>query len=250
MVCVPVDSLDELLLLLVTRVSSFHGLDLLLGEQQLLGLICLLQVLDLELVEVLLALDRLEDGGDGLHQRAAGYEDGVEEPVPYQLEAAGQHDESAGVDEDLNPDVPHFSPEYHHLPQVDERGVAVGDDLGLLLTLQQLLHEIVVLPLLQDVGVNKDDQLQDGLGQTELILDLAPLDLVAEQVLREGHVLAPEADLGEPDDVVREVVDETADGRDHLHDLDVDVQLGVVDVLVNLVYLVQPQQEPEDLPTV
>ena len=35
-----------------------------------------------------------------------------------------------------------------------------------------------------------------------------------------------------------------------IRDLDVDVQLGVVDVLVNLVYLVQPQQEPEDLPTV
>jgi len=49
-----------------------------------------------------------------------------------------------------------------------------------------------------------------------LIFDFAPFPFLFEKVLREWNILSNKANFAKPNDVVCEVIDETANARDHL----------------------------------
>ena len=68
-----------------------------------------------------------------------------------------------------------------------------------------------VLVGLHPQGHREDKQLEQNLEEGEVVLDPAPLDLDAKYLLGEGHRFLKEAYLREPDDVVREEVNERED---------------------------------------
>ena len=80
-----------------------------------------------------------------------------------------------------------------------------------IIALTQQLHQSLVLKILDVQSVDVNDELKNRLQQRELVLDFAPLNPVPPNFLTEGHILADEPNLGQPDDVVCEVVDKTAD---------------------------------------
>ena len=100
------------------------------------------------------------------------------------------------------------------------------------------------------MDVHEDYQLHHRLAKTKLILHMAPFPSLAEEQGRERYVLADEPDFGQPNDVVSEVVNETADNRDNLQNLDIEGHLVVFYDLVHLFDLVQPEKQPENFTAV
>ena len=64
--------------------------------------------------------------------------------------------------------------------------------------------------MLKNKGININDQLQNGLAKTKLIFNIPPFEFLPKNLGRKRNVFVCETNFGEPDDIVSEIVNETA----------------------------------------
>lgn len=101
----------------------------------------------------------------------------MENAVTDQLQIANEHYHTHQVNEDLNTNESHLSPQDDYFSEVDVAHVVLTNHL--IFKLIKLVNQNLVLGSLQIVSVNIHNQLEHGLRQTELVLDLSPFDVSA-----------------------------------------------------------------------
>jgi hypothetical protein len=92
----------------------------------------------------------------------------------------------------------------------------------------QFFQEDGVFLVFQINGIDVNPEFKNSFEETEQVLHLSPLDLFANQFLQEWDVLVQEPNLGKPNHIVREVVDEAANGRIRFQNFEVHRQLITV----------------------
>lgn len=91
--------------------------------------------------------------------------------------------------------------------------------------------QFVLFVFLQDHYIYANQHLDHRFPQREYILKFLPFEMLDDE-------LVEDAKLRKPHDVISEVVVETAERREHLHELQEDLHLGVLDDLVQLIDLI------------
>ena len=129
-------------------------------------------ILDCQLVEMLLATQRLEDLHSTLVKATEGDEDGAEQVGTWKLKSTGQEEHTCEVDAEFTLEENCLSAQNH---QLSNQHVLLSIELhGLRRILLQLLLDLLLLFLLEVNCVHADDQFKDRFPQTGGVLEVLP----------------------------------------------------------------------------
>ena len=92
--------------------------------------------------------------------------------VTNKFEITYEQNHSQTVNENFEPDEPHFSAQDYNFPEIYVAIVVALDTF--IFKLVKFRNKFVVFALLEDIGVSIDDQFQHGFTKTKFILDLSP----------------------------------------------------------------------------
>ena len=129
-------------------------------------------ILDCQLVEMLLATQRLENLHSTLVKATKGDEDGTEQVGARELKSTGQEEHTCEVDAEFTLEENCLSAQNH---QLSNQHVLLSVKLhGLRRILLQLLLDLLLLFLLEVDCVHADDQFKDRFPQTGSVLEVLP----------------------------------------------------------------------------